>query len=68
VAVHKEQVPVPALQEYLRRRGAVFHPDRSTERAHIYEAAAMKKWLKIYRIAPTVVVVEYHNTCPCSSM
>lgn len=68
MAVQKEQVAVPALSEYLRRRGARFHPDRSTERAHIYECAAMKKWLKVYRIAPAVVVVEYHATCPCSSM
>ena len=68
MAVHKEQVPVPALQEYLRRRGAVFHPDRSTERAHIYEVPAMRKWIKAYRVAPAVVMIEYHSTCPCSSM
>jgi len=68
VAVQKEQVAVAALPEYLRRRGAVFHRDRSTDQAHIYELPAMKRWAKVYRVAPTTVVVEYHATCPCSSM
>ncbi len=68
MAVQKEQVAVAALPEYIRRRGGKFHPDRSTERAHIYECAAMKRWLKIYRVSPQTVVVEYHATCPCSSM
>lgn len=68
MAVQKEQVHVSALPAYVHARGAQFRPDRSTEKVHIYEAPAMRKWLKIYRISPTVVVVEYHNTCPCSSM
>ncbi len=68
MAVQKEQVAVAALPEYLRRRGAVFARDRSTEQVHLYFSGPLKRWLKIYRIAPTTTVVEYHATCPCSSM
>lgn len=61
-----ETIHANALHARLRSLSAQYMPDRSSAVAHIYYSAPSRRWIKVVRKGP-MVVLSYHATCPCSA-
>jgi hypothetical protein len=66
-AQRAELVPVSGLHARLRQLGAEYYQARSTQKAHVYYARPLRKWLKVQRDGVNCRV-EYWADCPCSEM
>lgn len=66
MAAPSEKVPVTHLHAYLKQRSAQYMADRSSAKSHIYWSGPMQRWLKVTKVNPTTVKVEYHTVCPCA--
>ncbi len=52
---------------YLKARGAIYKPERSSKDSQIFWAPPIRQWLKVYAIERGAkLVVEHHPTCPCA--
>lgn len=61
----QETVPITQLHSRLRSLSAAFQQDRSSQVAHIYYSAPLRRWIKVVRVG-NVAKLTYHATCPCS--